>query len=391
MAETATAGLAVELRQTSPIALDLAFTVAPGEFMALVGPSGSGKTTTLRAIAGHHRPRHGLVTCNGLTWLDTTAGIDIPARRRHVGMVFQSYALFPHLTAIENVMEALAGGAPVARRRQAGELLARVHLTGLDDAKPAQLSGGQQQRVAVARALARRPDALLLDEPFSAVDRPTRIRLYGELAEIRRQLSMPIILVTHDIDEAARLADTVTILAAGKIAARGPIGDMLSRLDLGGLIDRDDAGGILHGRILAHDAAAGSTVLDHPSGRLHHPLIDQPVGTKVRLRVRARDVALAVGEPGRLSIRNRLAATVTAIAEGPPPVVEVRLDAGGEALIASITRDAADALGLAVGQPVTALIKSMAFDRLSSGGDATTGRTPDHSLVRKVPIRGVNG
>jgi molybdate transport system ATP-binding protein len=365
MAEAASAGLGleVELRQAAPIPLNVRFSAAAGEFMALAGPSGSGKTTILRAIAGLYRPTTGRVACNGATWLDTDRGIDVPARKRKVGLVFQSYALFPHLTAAENVAEAMRDRPAAVRREEARTLLARVHLAGFEDRRPSQLSGGQQQRVAVARALGRRPHVLLLDEPFSAVDRATRERLYAELAELRGLLSMPVILVTHDLDEAARLADTATLLSAGTVVATGRVETVLSRLDLGDYMERETFGALIHARIVAHDPEAGISSLDHPAGRLVLPLIASPAGTEVRLRVRARDVALAVGEPGLLSIRNRLAATVAEIANGVPPIVEVRLDIAGEPLIARITRDAAAALDLKVGAPVTALIKSIAFDR----------------------------
>jgi molybdate transport system ATP-binding protein len=221
------AGLVVTLRQDDPIALDLELSVGPGQLMALVGPSGSGKTTTLRAIAGLHRPAHGRIACRGLVWFDTAQRISVPARQRRVGLVFQSYALFPHLTAIENVMEALGDLPAEGRRDEARTLLARMHLQGMEDRRPGQLSGGQQQRVAVARALARRPDVLLLDEPFSAVDRVTRRRLRRELGEIRRDLPMPVILVTHDLDDVTRLADQVCVMNHGKILQRGSVTDVM--------------------------------------------------------------------------------------------------------------------------------------------------------------------
>ncbi|HET7717130.1 MAG TPA: molybdenum ABC transporter ATP-binding protein [Bauldia sp.] len=376
MTEDRVKGLSVALRQPGPIPLDVAFAVAPGELLALIGPSGSGKTTTLRAIAGHYRPVEGRISSGDTVWFDSMNHVNVPARRRRIGMVFQSYVLFPHLTAAGNVMAAMEDVPARQRRGEASALLARVHLAGLDDVRPAQLSGGQQQRVAVARALARRPDVLLLDEPFSAVDRPTRARLYVELAELRQTLSMPIILVTHDLDEAARLADTAAILSRGRIVASGPIEAVLPRTDLGDALDRDARSVLIHARVAAHDPSSGITTLAHPSGTFFHPLLDAAIGADVRLRIRARDVAIAVGDPGRLSIRNRLAATVTGIVEADPPMVEVHLDAAGDLLMASITTEAARALALHPGLPVTALIKSAAFDRVSLGpAEATDVRS----------------
>ena len=213
---TESAGISIHLEQDFPIPLNIDLAVDPGEILAIVGPSGSGKSTCLRAVAGLHKPSIGRIVCNGATWFDTAAGINLDARRRRVGLVFQSYALFPHLTTLENVLEALRDRPPERRRHEALAQLALVRLEGLEERLPRQLSGGQQQRVAVARALARRPDVLLLDEPFSAVDRVTRQRLQRELAELRHDLEMPILLVTHDLDEAARLADRICVIHHGR-------------------------------------------------------------------------------------------------------------------------------------------------------------------------------
>jgi molybdate transport system ATP-binding protein len=222
-------GLSVRLAQDRPIPLDVAFDCPPGQMLALLGPSGSGKSTVLRCIAGLHRPRSGSVQCAGETWLDTATGEQRPAHRRRIGFVFQSYALFPHMTAEGNVAAAL-GHLPAGERRgRARALLDRVHLSGLHDRRPAELSGGQQQRVAVARALARDPQALLLDEPFSAVDRATRERLYGELAELKMELRMPIVLVTHDLEEAAMLADRMAVLHRGRTLQIDPPDALIAR------------------------------------------------------------------------------------------------------------------------------------------------------------------
>ncbi|MEQ8267552.1 MAG: ATP-binding cassette domain-containing protein [Parvibaculum sp.] len=222
-------GLAVSLRQRTPFPLDVAFHVAPGEAMALVGPSGSGKTTVLRAIAGFHRGAQGEVACNGALWFDSEAGLYVPPRERRAGLVFQSYALFPHLSALENVMEALGDLPREERREAAAAHLARVHLDTHAGRKPAELSGGEQQRVAVARALARRPEVLLLDEPFSAVDRVTRRKLRRELAELRRDLPMPVVLVTHDLDDVRRLADRLCVMHQGQILQTGSVDEVMAR------------------------------------------------------------------------------------------------------------------------------------------------------------------
>jgi molybdate transport system ATP-binding protein len=222
------APLQVRLRQTARIPLNVDLSCREGELVALVGPSGSGKSTVLRSIAGLYRPQYGVVTSNGAVWLDTNRAIDVPPHLRRVGLVFQNYALFPHKTALGNVMAALGHRPPGERKQRARELLALVHLSGLEHRRPATLSGGEQQRVAVARALAREPAVLLLDEPFSAVDRRTRRRLHDELAGVRRAVRIPIVLVTHDLDEAAALADRICVLDRGETLQAGTPGEVMA-------------------------------------------------------------------------------------------------------------------------------------------------------------------
>jgi molybdate transport system ATP-binding protein len=209
------AELSVRLQQAGPIPLDVALSCRPGELLALIGPSGSGKTTVLRSIAGLYRPQTGRVAVDGETWLDTEAGVDLTPQVRSVGLVFQDYALFPHLSALDNVRLAMLRHEEPARSRLAASLLARVHLEGLETRRPDQLSGGQRQRVALARALARDPKVLLLDEPFSAVDRMTREPLKDEIAALHRSLDIPMLLVTHDLEEAQALADRICVLHTG--------------------------------------------------------------------------------------------------------------------------------------------------------------------------------
>jgi molybdate transport system ATP-binding protein len=214
--------LSVRLSQTSPIPLDLGLECAAGEMLALVGPSGSGKTSVLRCIAGLMRAKEGRIRLGDDVWFDAGQGIDWPAERRRVGMVFQHYALFPHLSALENVRLAMPSrdGRAVQRER-ALALLASMQLDALAARRPQDLSGGQRQRVALARALAREPGLLLLDEAFSAVDQPTRYALWDELIKLRERLSLPVVMVTHDLREARQLADRLCILDHGRGLQQG--------------------------------------------------------------------------------------------------------------------------------------------------------------------------
>jgi molybdate transport system ATP-binding protein len=215
-------GLQARLILQRPVALDVALRVAPGEILALVGRSGAGKSSLLMALAGLI-PAEGDIRVAGEEWLGPHHAR--PAHRRQVGVLFQSYALFPHRTALQNLTMAME----VPDTTQARELLAAVHLDGLEDRRPAGLSGGQQQRVALARALARQPRLLLLDEPFSAVDRPTRRALAGTIAELRTRLRMPVILVSHDIEDVAALADRMAVLEGGRIVQEGAAADVITR------------------------------------------------------------------------------------------------------------------------------------------------------------------
>ncbi len=212
--------LKLKLKQTEPTTLDVELSCHTGELLALVGPSGAGKSTVLRCIAGLYSAQQGVIECKGHIWFDSVKSKNITPQQRRIGMVFQNYALFPHLSVRENIQFVLdADQQP--NKPTVDQLLEKVNLTGLSERYPKQLSGGQQQRVAIARALARQPEILLLDEPFSAVDKVTRRKLYLELNTLRRELAIPMILVTHDLDEAAMLADQICVIHQGKTLQQG--------------------------------------------------------------------------------------------------------------------------------------------------------------------------
>jgi molybdate transport system ATP-binding protein len=192
--------------------VELALELGEAPF-ALVGPSGAGKTTVLRALAGLVRPDRGVIALNGDVWFDSTSERELPPEGRSVGLVFQDYALFPHMTVAQNV----GYGA----RKDPQSLLASFGIAHLVDERPTALSGGERQRVALARALARDPDVLLLDEPLAALDTHTRGRVRGELRELLERLALPTLLVTHDFQDASALAERVGVIVDGKLVQTG--------------------------------------------------------------------------------------------------------------------------------------------------------------------------
>jgi molybdate transport system ATP-binding protein len=350
--------LDVMARAASPIPLDVAFRVEPGELLALVGHSGSGKTTLLRTVAGLWRPQSARVAVNGSAWLDTARAVDLPPHRRRVGMVFQSYALFPHMTAAENVMAAM----DIPDRSEAERTLDLVNLHGLADRRPAALSGGQQQRVAVARALARRPEALLLDEPFSAVDRPTREKLYGEIIDLRRHLAMPVVLVTHDMNEAQLLADRMVVIEKGRVVREGTTADVMADPDALRAMGLREVAAMLPAVVVEH-GPDGLTRLDAPTGALFLPGVEGAPGARVRVRIMAHEVILSRRHPEGLSAQNIIAGTVARIVPGAGPGVMVHVDVAGHEILARITRRAADQMRLCPGDTVHAILKSMSVAR----------------------------
>jgi len=337
-----------------------------GRVTALFGRSGAGKTTLVSLIAGLIRPDRGSIVIAGDTLVDTERRIDMPAHRRRIGYVFQEGRLFPHMSVRSNL---LYGRRLLPTGNRWGSLEATVDMLGIGHLlhrRPSGLSGGEKQRVALGRALLASPRLLLLDEPLAALDEARKADLLPYIETLRDEMQLPMVYVSHSIEEVARIADTMVVLAEGKVIAAGPIETILARRDLRAYTGQAEASSLLSATVVGGEDP-DFAVLDHPAGRLWVPRVSLPVGRTVRLRIRARDVALAVGEPGRLSIRNRLVATVSAIAEAESPMVEVILDAGGTTLVASVTRDAVRSLDLCPMMPVTALIKTAAFDRLAVG------------------------
>ena len=365
--------LEVLVRASLPIPLDVAFRVAPGELLALVGHSGSGKTTLMRSIAGLWRPKLARVAVNGTPWLDTDAGVDLAPHKRRVGIVFQSYALFPHMTAAQNVMAAME----TPDRTEAARLLDLVNLHGLADRKPAQLSGGQQQRVAMARALARKPQVLLLDEPFSAVDRATREKLHGEIIALRASWAMPVVLVTHDMNEAQLLADRMVVIEKGRVVREGTTAQVMADPDALRAMGIREVAAMLPATVAEH-LPDGLTRLEAATGPLFLPMVEAAPGTRLRVRIMAHEVILSRGHPEGLSAQNILAGQITRIVPGHGPAVMVHIDVGGHEILARITRRAAEQMALHPGDRVHAILKTMSVAR-----DHITATAPARALPEK--------
>jgi molybdate transport system ATP-binding protein len=370
------------------VPLEARLECAPGELLALVGPSGSGKTTVLRAIAGLVRPGEGRVAVGGDAWYDTDRRLCLPTRRRRVGYLSQDYGLFPHLDASENVQEALTHLPRAERRRRADALLGRVHLQGLEARRPAALSGGQQQRVALARALARDPRVLLLDEPFSAVDRVTREKLYQELAELRATLSMPAILVTHDLDEAAMLADRIAVLWRGRTLQTAPPEALVARPVSPQVARLLGLKNLFAGVVLGHQADPPRTLLAWNGRHLETaPRPDLPPGAVVDWCVPAHGVILHRRDrPSRGERENPVPGVVTQlVALGDQVRLGITPDgAQGQPLHLSLSLHVARRNGIAPGRAVTVSLAADAIhlmpvpdgEAARSGGASATGDVP---------------
>ncbi|MHB9101675.1 MAG: molybdenum ABC transporter ATP-binding protein [Sulfuricella sp.] len=334
---------------------------APGRGVtALFGPSGSGKTTLLRCLAGLERAPDGYLEVNGEIWQDDSKGIYLPTHRRPLGYVFQEASLFPHLSVRRN-LEYGWKRIPATQRRvgfdQAVELVGIGPLLARD---PARLSGGERQRVAIARALLVSPDLLLMDEPLAALDMASKSDILPYLERLHDELSIPVLYVSHSPDEVARLADYMVLMDRGRSVASGPIKDMLARLDLP-LAHGDEAGVVIDTVVGEHDETYHLTRLDFAGGAISVARQPHALGHRMRLRIHARDVSLALERHGDSSILNILPARVAEIADENPAQVAVRLDAGGVPLLARITRKSSALLGLKPGMAVFAQVKSVAL------------------------------
>jgi molybdate transport system ATP-binding protein len=358
--------LSLRVNVTYPgFALEIDNTIDLVGVTAIFGASGSGKSTLLRTIAGFERPTSGRIVFGEEVWFDSLSRIDVAPHRRPVGMLFQDARLFDHLDVSGNL-----GFGEKRRGRDRGQfsrddVLAALDLEGLLDRRVDSLSGGERQRVALARTLLSSPHLLLLDEPLSGLDRDRKAEILPYLEDVTRHFRIPTVFVSHDIDEVARLADRVWVVAEGRLQTSGVTAAIVERLDLQTLTGRFEAGVLVEGRVARHDPRLHLTFVDLHGDEFTMPLMERlSPGEAVRLRIRARDVAIATQRPEGLSIRNVLPGRITDL---------VRTDEGGsvEAFVqlredrirARLTLAAVEELGLEVGSAVFALVKSVSFER----------------------------
>lgn len=338
--------------------LDVGFTAPASGVTAIFGPSGSGKTTLLRCVAGLERARDGVLTVNGETWQD--ARTFIPTHRRAIGYVFQEPSLFPHLTVRGNLEYGMRRVPPAARRVSFEQVVDWLGLGALVSREPGRLSGGERQRVAMGRALLSSPRLLLMDEPLSALDGRSKAEIFPYLEKLHREMAIPVLYVSHAIEEVARLADHIVVLERGAVLASGAMQEIITRLDLP-LARGDSAGAVVEGMLVEHDDAEQLTWVDFSGGRLALPRHGAALGKRVRLRIQARDVSLAAERYTRTSILNILPATVKTVGEEAPGLVMVSLEIGGTTLLARITSRSARMLELAAGRRVYAQVKGVAI------------------------------
>ena len=350
------------------VAIDIAFT-APGRgITALFGPSGAGKSTTLHAIAGLLRPDSCRVVVDGAVLADTEASRWTPPEQRRVGLVSQEARLFPHMSVATNLRYGQRRAPPGPVRFD--DVVGLLGLEALLGRRPRTLSGGERQRVAIGRALLAQPRLLLMDEPLASLDAARKAEIIPYLVALHRRVAMPVVYVTHAVEEVVQLATALVLLAEGRVVAAGPVAALFGRADLP-LAARADAAAVVEARVASHDAARGLTRLDAAGFVLWVPLLDAAtgaaLGTSVRARVPAQEVILARPEAaafaGALSLQNVLPGAVRAVlpdAAAPAALIEVAV--GDGVLLARVTQDAVNRLALRPGAPVLALVKSFAIE-----------------------------
>ncbi len=336
--------------------LDIAFEAGTG-ITALFGRSGAGKTTVIQTVAGLFQPDTARVSLNGDMLLDTQARLSVPAHKRRFGTVFQDARLFPHLDVAQNLDfgARYASKGPAVKRSEVIDLLG---LASLLTRAPRTLSGGERQRVALGRALLSRPRMLLMDEPLASLDDPRKLEILPYLEGLRDgPLRLPILYVSHAVDEIARLADTLVLLQGGRVAAQGPLFDVMSDPAAVPLLGVREAGAVIEAQVVEH-AGDGLSTLRLSAGTLELPGVRAAPGARVRLRVLAQDVILSMTRPERLSSVNVLPVVIEAIHPGDGPGAAIALRAGSDRLLARVTARAVAEMSLRPGTHCFAILKA---------------------------------
>jgi len=342
--------------------LDAAFTCGDG-VTALFGPSGAGKTTLVNAIAGLLRPDQGRIELDGEALFDAGKKIHIPARERRFGYVFQEGRLFPHLTVRQNLTYSRWFRSGARPQADLDHIVGLLGIGELLERRPAQLSGGEGQRVAIGRALLARPRLLLLDEPLASLDAHRRNEILQYLELLRDEVKIPVVYVSHSVEEVVRLASTVVLIASGKVAAVGEVEEIMGRPDLRAAAGVFEGGTVIDARVVAQDIQYDLATLAFDGGSLTVTNLDALIGESVRVRIRARDVSIALDAPQRISIQNVLRGKISNIGTDSSGIVDVSIAVGAVTLRSRITRRAVQQLALAPGLEVYALIKAVSLDR----------------------------
>lgn len=351
-------------KQLGEFPLDARFEAPERGITALFGASGSGKTSVVNAIAGLLKPDAGAIRIGDETLFDGARKIDIPAEARRIGYVFQDSRLFPHMNVRDNLLYGERRSRDVTTASRYDDIVELLGIAPLLTRVPYGLSGGERQRVALGRALLARPRLLLMDEPLASLDDARKDEVLPYLDRLHSATGTPIIYVSHSAAEVTRLADHLVLMAQGRVSAAGPLHELATRLDLWGALGAAFTGAILDGEIVAHDSERKLTKIGTSAGAFQAPAIDAALGTKLRLRIPARDVVLATTPPTGLSVQNILKGTLAEISNDDHGRTRVRVTVAHAPILAELTTDAARRLGLAQGAEIYVLIKSVGFERL---------------------------
>ncbi len=348
-------------RRLGDFALDAAFQSESG-VTALFGRSGSGKTTVVNAIAGLVRPDEGVITVNGVCLFDAAQGVDLPVPQRRVGYVFQEGRLFPHLTVRANLRYGYELAKPAERQVGFDHVVGLLGLEALLERRPGNLSGGEKQRVAIGRALLASPRLLLMDEPLAALDQARKREVLRYIAALHKEISVPIVFVSHAVEEVVQLAETVVLMADGRVVASGAVSQVMGRADLRAQGVAFEGGTVIEARVSAYDSSYDLATLDFDGGQLKATGIAAAVGESVRVRIRARDIAIALTEPADISVLNVLHGSVLDVVAGDDARAVVRVKVGATVLTSRITRYSVERLQLTPGRAVCVLVKAVALN-----------------------------